>query len=154
MTQIVTVTSEGPEVLRTDIDIRAHHVVADETKDANGESLGPEPHELLLAGLGACTAMTVRLYAARKGFPLERITVRLSRRKIKASECADCRTAEGEVEEMSREIELVGPLDETTRTRLLEIAEKCPVHRTLSGEIKIRTRLKPSPLEMLAEFVP
>src|SRR6185437_10216797 len=91
MTQIVTVTSEGPEVLRTDIDIRAHHVVADETKDANGESLGPEPHELLLAGLGACTAMTVRLYAARKGFPLERITVRLSRRKIKASECADCR---------------------------------------------------------------
>src|SRR5581483_3634025 len=98
----------------------------------------------LLAGLGACTAITIRLYADRKKFPLERVTVHLSRRKIKAADCPDCRTTEGEVEEMTREIELTGPLDEATRTRLLEIAERCLVHRTLTGEIKIRTSLVPA----------
>lgn len=85
--------------------------------------------------------MTVKLYAARKQWPLEHIAVRLYRRKIKAADCPDCSTTEGEVEEMTREITLEGPLDAEMRARLLEIANKCPVHRTLTGEIKIRAAL-------------
>jgi len=144
MGQAITVIDGGVGSLKAEIDIGPHHLIADDTKDASGQVIGPEPHNFLLAGLGACTAITIRLYADRKKFPLERVTVHLSRRKIKAADCPDCRTTEGEVEEMTREIELTGPLDEATRTRLLEIAERCPVHRTLTGEIKIRTSLVPA----------
>ena len=128
--------------LTMEITVGDHQLMADEAKALGGQELGPAPHEFLLAGLGACTAMTVKLYAARKQWPLEHVAVKLSRRKIKASACPDCTTAtEGEVEEMTREITLEGPLDADMRARLLEIANKCPVHRTLSGEIKIRTSL-------------
>ena len=144
MGQPITVSDGGVGSLKAEIGIGAHHLTADDGKDANGQTIGPEPHDYLLAGLGACTAITVRLYADRKKFPLERVTVHLSRRKIKAADCPDCRTKEGEVEEISREIELAGALDEAARTRLVEIAERCPVHRTLTGEIKIRTRLIPT----------
>ena len=144
MGQPVTATDGGVGSLKAEIGIGPHQVVADDGKDAAGQTIGPEPHDYLLAGLGACTAITVRLYADRKKYPLERITVHLSRRKVKAADCTDCRTKEGDVEEMIREIELVGPLDEAARTRLLEIAERCPVHRTLIGEIKIRTSLIPA----------
>ena len=141
MSNEVTVTDAGPGKFTVDIAIGTHQLVADEAKDIGGDDAGPAPHELLLAGLGACTAMTVRLYAARKQWPLEHVSVRLTRRKIKAADCPDCHTTEGEVEEMTREITLTGPLDAETRGKLLDIANKCPVHRTLTGEIKIRTSL-------------
>ena len=141
MSNEVTVTDGGPGKFTVDIAVGAHHLAGDEAKDIGGDDTGPAPHEFLLAGLGACTVMTLKLYAARKQWPLEHVAVRLTRRKIKAADCPDCRTTEGEVEEMTREITLTGPLDADTRARLLDLANKCPVHKTLTGEIKIRTAL-------------
>lgn len=151
MSNEVTVKDIGPgkftvDITVGDVAVGAHHLAADEAKEIGGDGTGPAPHELLLAGLGACTVMTLKLYAARKQWPLEHVSVRLTRRKIKAADCPDCRTAtEGEVEEMTREITLTGPLDADIRAKLLNIADKCPVHRTLTGEIKIRTSLIPPP---------
>jgi len=139
--ELVEVTEAGRGKFMIDIVSGPHHLIADELTDVGGDDAGPRPHEFLLAGLGACTAMTVRMYAARKAIPLTRVSVRLSRRKIKAADCTDCVTKEGEVEEMIREITLEGDLDAPTRAKLMEIANKCPVHRTLTGEIKIRTSL-------------
>jgi len=141
MTTEVTVTSAGPSAFAVEIAAGAHHLTADEAKDLGGDDTGPPPHDFLLAGLGACTVMTLKLYAARKKWPLEQVAVRLTRRKVKAADCPDCVTKDGDVEEMTREITLTGPLDAEARARLLDIASKCPVHRTLTGEIKIRTAL-------------
>ena len=105
---------------------------------------GPGPYDLLLAALGACTAMTVRLYAERKGWPLERVTVRLRHAKIHATDCADCETKAMPGSTRSTSADLDGPLDAEQRARLIEIAGHCPVHRTLESEIKIRTE----PLEV------
>jgi uncharacterized OsmC-like protein len=118
-----------------------HHLAADEPLEGGGADLGPTPYEFLLVALGTCKSMTVRLYAQRKGWPLERVTVRLRHDKIHAQDCADCETKEGKIDQIDRQIVLEGPLDATQRQRLLEIADRCPVHRTLSSEIKIRTRL-------------
>lgn len=139
----VAVRESGRGKFAFEIDIGPNTIMADEPESLGGNDLGPRPHELVLAGLGACTAMTLRMYADRKGIPLKGIGVHLSRRKIKAADCPDCTTKEGDVEEMIREITFEGDLDAATRQRLLEIADKCPVHRTLTGEIKIRTMLKP-----------
>ncbi len=139
----VAVRESGRGKFAFEIDIGPNTILADEPETVGGNDLGPRPHELVLAGLGACTAMTLRMYADRKGIPLKGIGVHLRRRKIKAADCPDCTTKEGEVEEMIREITFEGDLDAATRQRLLEIANKCPVHRTLTGEIKIRTMLKP-----------
>jgi putative redox protein len=137
----VTVVESGRGKFAVDITVGDHVLVADEPADKGGTDLGPPPHDFLLAGLGACTCMTLRMYADHKKIPLEQVKVQLSRRKIKAADCPDCVTKEGEVEEMTREITLIGNLDDATRQRLLEIANKCPVHKTLTGEIKIRTSL-------------
>jgi putative redox protein len=118
-----------------------HVLAADEPDDVGGDDTGPQPHDFVLAGLGACTSMTVRMYAERKGIPLKRISVRLSYRKMKAADCPDCITKEGEITEMMRDITLEGDLSDDQRARLLEIANKCPVHKTLTGEIKVRTHL-------------
>jgi uncharacterized OsmC-like protein len=141
MSNEVTVRNAGSGKFTVDIEVGGHHLSGDEAKEIGGDDTGPAPHEFLLAGLGACTVMTLKLYAARKQWPLEDVSVRLTRRKIKAADCPDCRTTEGEVEEMTREITLTGPLDADTRAKLLDIANKCPVHKTLIGEIKIRTAL-------------
>ncbi len=117
-----------------------HALVADEPRAAGGDDRGPGPYEYLLGGLGACTAMTLRMYAEHKGWPLERVAVRLRHAKIHAKDCADCETEQGKIDEISREIAISGPLDDEQRERLLQIADRCPVHRTLSSEIKIRTR--------------
>jgi uncharacterized OsmC-like protein/alpha/beta superfamily hydrolase len=124
-------------------DVRAgrHRLLADEPVAAGGEDAGPEPYHYLLAALGACTSMTMRLYAERKGIPAERFSVRLSHRKVHAEDCADCESREGRIDEISREISIEGDLPEAARARLMEIADKCPVHQTLTHEIKIRSRL-------------
>jgi putative redox protein len=118
-----------------------HRFAADEPAGYGGDDSGPTPYDLLLAGLGACTTMTVRMYAERKGWPLERAEVRLTHEKIHARDCADCETREGRIDRIDRRLKLDGPLDAAQREKLLEIADKCPVHRTLTGEIKINTEL-------------
>ena len=106
-----------------------------------GTDSGPSPYELLLASLGACTSMTLRLYAQRKGLDLQRVVVRLRHSRIHAQDCIDCETKAGFLDRIDREIELSGSLDDEQKRRLIEIAERCPVHRTLKSEINIRTFL-------------
>ncbi len=127
--------------LRQDIEAGRHHLVSDEPVGLGGMDDGPTPYDLLTAALGSCTAMTLQMYAQRNGWPLEAIEVRLSHAKIHARDCADCETKEGRIDRIEREIVLQGALDAAQRARLLEIADRCPVHRTLTSEIEISTRL-------------
>jgi putative redox protein len=127
--------------LAQEIETGRHRLVADEPVEAGGTDTGPSPYELLLAALGACTSMTLSMYARRKQWPLERVTVRLRHDKIHAKDCAECETKEGMLDRIEREISLTGPLDAEQRERLLAIANRCPVHRTLVSEVDIRTRL-------------
>jgi putative redox protein len=120
--------------------IGKHRYLADEPVSAGGNGSGPSPYEYLLAGLGACTSMTIRLYADLKKLPLARVAVRLTHDKIHAADCEDCETREGKIDRIEREITLEGDLSAEQRARLLEIADKCPVHRTLHSEIDIRTK--------------
>ena len=122
-----------------------HALRADEPESAGGLDSGASPYDLLLASLGACTSMTIRLYADQKQLPLEKVTVRLRHEKIHAEDCAACETKQGRVDRIEREIELAGALDDAQRSKLLEIASKCPVHRTLHSEVIIPTRLKDRP---------
>ena len=119
--------------------ISGHHRWRADEPAPFGTDTGPSPYELLLASLGACTSMTLRLYAQRKGIDLRGITVRLKHLRIHADDCTECETKNGFLDRIDREIELTGNLDEAQKQRLLEIAERCPVHRTLTSEIKIRT---------------
>jgi len=123
------------------IAVGGHRLLADEPTDAGGTDTGPGPYDLLLAALGSCTSMTIALYARRKQWPLESVRVRLRHAKIYATDCENCETKEGMLDRIERDVELVGSLDEEQRARLLDIANKCPVHRTLTSEIVIRTRL-------------
>ena len=127
--------------LAQEIETGRHRLVSDEPVEAGGTDTGPSPYELLLAALGACTSMTLSMYAQRKHWPLERVTVRLRHDKIHAKDCAECETKEGMLDRIEREISLTGPLDAEQRERLLAIANRCPVHRTLVSEVDIRTRL-------------
>ena len=117
-----------------------HHLLADEPGSAGGGDAGPDPYDYLLASLGVCTSMTVGLYARRKQFPLENITVSLRHSRIYAEDCEECETKEGMLDRIDVEIELTGPLTAEQRAKLMEIAAKCPVHRTLTSEINIRLR--------------
>jgi len=118
-----------------------HRLSADEPASAGGTDTGPTPYDLLLAALGACTSMTVALYARRKGWPLEKVAVHLRHSKIHAADCAECETREGMIDRIERDLEFTGPLSGEQRSKLVEIAEKCPVHRTLTSEINIDTRM-------------
>jgi uncharacterized OsmC-like protein/pimeloyl-ACP methyl ester carboxylesterase len=117
-----------------------HQLLADEPVGAGGEDSGPGPYDLLLSALGACTSMTMRMYADRKSLPVERITVTLKHNKIHAEDCAECETREGLIDQIDRVIAIEGALDADQRKRLMEIADKCPVHRTLTSEVRILTR--------------
>jgi putative redox protein len=117
-----------------------HRYLADEPVSAGGNGTGPSPYEYLLAALGACTSMTIRLYAEHKKLPLKRVAVRLKHDKIHAVDCENCETKEGKIDRIDREVTLEGDLSAEERAKLMEIADKCPVHRTLHSEIDVRTR--------------
>ncbi len=127
---------------RTELHMGRHHLLADEPESVGGTDDGPTPYDYLNAALGACTSMTLRMYADRKGLPLQGVRVRLRHSKVYAADCAECETASGRVDRIEREIELLGPLDASQRARLLEIADKCPVHKTLHSEVHVHTRLR------------
>ena len=135
----VIVRETGYGTFQQEIISGRHHLIADEPKDVGGLGSGPGPYDLLLAALGACTSMTVRLYANRKKFPLTRVSVQLRHSRIYATDCAECETKEGMLDRIERAITLEGDLSAEQHARLLEIADKCPVHRTLTSEIDIRT---------------
>jgi putative redox protein len=136
-TVVVRETRRGR--FQQEVTVGPHRFLADEPVDVGGLDSGPGPYDLVLAGLGACTAMTLRLYAERKALALEGVTVELSHAKIHAADCESCETKEGMIDRIERVIALAGRLDADQRRRLMEIADKCPVHRTLTSEIDIRT---------------
>ena len=137
----VTVTETGSGTYTQRIAAGHHRLVSDEPRPI-GDDAGPTPYDLLLAALGACTSMTVRMYADRKGWPLERVRVTLRHSRIHAKDCADCETSNGWVDHIDRDVELVGDLDDSQQQRLLHIAERCPVHQTLASEVHIATSLR------------
>ena len=141
-TVIVRETRRG--MFQQDVITGAHRLIADEPVNVGGLDSGPGPYELLLAALGACTSMTIRLYADNKKLPLTRVQVRLRHSRIYATDCAECETKGGMLDRIERVISLEGELDDKQRARLMEIADKCPVHRTLKSEVNIRTVEEPS----------
>jgi len=138
---LVTVTEAGSGTFTREITAGQHRLVADEPRPI-GDDAGPTPYDLVLAGLGACTSMTVRMYADRKGWPLEQVRVTLRHSRIHAEDCATCETTKGWIDHIDIDVELVGDLDDTQRQRLMQIAERCPVHQTLTSEVDIATTLR------------
>ncbi|HEU4386804.1 MAG TPA: OsmC family protein, partial [Blastocatellia bacterium] len=124
--------------LKQEIAAGEHKLVADEPVAAGGSDAGPDPYSYLLAALGACTSMTLQLYAKHKGWPLEKVEVSLRNQDIYAKDCEDCETRDGKITQIDRYISLTGPLTGEQKSRLLEIARRCPVHRTLTSEIVIK----------------
>ncbi|MFL0242336.1 OsmC family protein [Mycobacterium sp. SMC-18] len=137
----VTVVESGSGTYTQEIIAGGHRLIADEPRPF-GDDAGPSPYDLLLSALGACTSMTIRMYAAKKGLPLEQVRVSLRHSRIHAKDCAECETQQGMVDHIDRDIELIGDLDDDQREKLLAIAERCPVHRTLTSSVHVSTSLK------------
>src|ERR671910_2469008 len=129
----VVVRGDG-EGLHHEVLIGSHRLAADEPPESGASDRGPNPYDLLLASLGACTAMTLTMYAQRKGLPLRGLTTRLRHSRVHPDDCAECETEQGRIDSIELTIELDGPLSDEQRSKLLEIARKCPVHRTLTSE--------------------
>ncbi len=140
--EIRTVTVTGAAAgFAQEVTVGRHRLTGDEPVASGGTDTGPNPYDLLLAALGTCTSMTVAMYARRKQWPLESVTVRLRHKKVHAEDCENCEAKVGLLDHIERELEFVGALSADQRMRLLEIADKCPVHRTLSTPVVIATRL-------------
>lgn len=137
---VVVVTENGRGPYGQRITAGPHVLSADEPAPV-GHDTGPAPYDLVLAGLGACTSMTLRMYAARKKWPLESVTVTLRHSRMHAQDCEECETETGQLDRIDRTIELKGALDHEQRQQLLKIADRCPVHRTLHAEVAVRTTL-------------
>lgn len=138
---VVRVSEADPESFTQDISAAGHHLIADEPASYGGSFLGPTPYQLVSAGLGACTSMTIRMYAKRKNIPLEHVEVDVIHNKIHALDCDTCEQKDGKVDQFERKITLLGALSNADRERLLSIADRCPVHRSLEGEVTIATSL-------------
>lgn len=136
---MVSVESASPDFLEN-ITIGGHELQADEPLDAGGRNAAPSPYELLLAALGACKVITLRMYAKRKGWPLRSIQVNLSHGKVHAEDSVNCLSAGSLIDQIDVEITLHGELSSEQHGMLLAIAEKCPIHRTLTSMVQIRTR--------------
>jgi len=136
----VTVQETGQSKFQQEVTAGPHHLIADEPASAGGQDSGPNPYDFLLTGLGACTSMTMRMYADRKSLPLDRVTVTLNHSKVYAKDCEECETKTGMLDQIERVIAIEGNLDAEQRSKLMEIADKCPVHRTLTSEVRIVTR--------------
>ncbi|WP_073106519.1 OsmC family protein [Hymenobacter daecheongensis] len=134
----------GPEALLAEVQAGRHTFFLDEPVDVGGQDRGPTPYDLLLAALGACTAITLRLYATRKKWPLEAIEVRLSHQRVHEQDCEKCEEPGQALDEVQKELRLLGPLSEEQRQRLDVISQKCPVQKTLMGSLRIVTRLVPA----------
>lgn len=132
----------GKTGYQTDVMVNRHRFIADEPIPAGGADTGPTPYDYLVGALGACTSMTIRMYADRKEWPVDEVRVRLRHERIHAEDCRDCETREGKIDHIEQEIEVIGSVDREQRERILEIANKCPVHRTLVSENTIASRLK------------
>jgi uncharacterized OsmC-like protein/pimeloyl-ACP methyl ester carboxylesterase len=137
----VEVAESGAGPFTQRIRTAAHEWAADEPRTSGGTDTAPDPYQLLLSALGACTSMTVRMYAQRKGWDLRRAVVTLTHDRLHAADCVTCTTTSGKLDRIVREIHLDGDLDDAQRARLLDIADRCPVHRTLLSEIVIETDL-------------
>ena len=140
MTEPDIVVRGDPSGFAQEIVTGAHRLTADEPIEVGGKDTGPSPYDLLLAALGSCTSMTISLYARTKKWPLESVTIHLRHSKIHATDCRDCETKIGKIDRIEREIHLTGNLQPDQQKKLLEIADKCPVHRTLQSEIEIQTK--------------
>ena len=141
MSRAVTVSGGPSGGLRQTVSVGPHQLLSDEPRIAGGGDQGPDPYELLLAALGSCTNMTLSLYAERKGWPLQEVRVVLKHSKSYANDCADCERSTAMLDRIERQITLIGELTEEQRQRLLEVANLCPVHRTLTSKIDIQTGL-------------
>jgi putative redox protein len=144
--QASVVVSGAASAFVQDVVLGAHRLTADEPASAGGHDLGPDPYQLLLAALGTCTSMTIGMYARARKLPLERVVVHLQHAKVHAEDCKDCEAQDvksGMVDRIERRIELHGPLDAAQRAKLIEIANKCPVHKTLTSQIAIVTSEAP-----------
>jgi putative redox protein len=131
----------GPSGLRQAISVGLHHLLADEPKTSGGSDAGPDPYELLLSALGSCTNMTLQMYADRKKWPLKEVRVALTHSKNYANDCVNCEQPAAMLDRIERRITLIGELSREQRQRLLEIANLCPVHRSLTSRIDIQTEL-------------
>ena len=141
-TQKSVVVSTANDSFTTSIQSGKHQLIADEPASVGGNDFGPSPYDLLTAALGACTSMTLQMYAKRKGWDLQEAIVHLAHSKDHAKDCEECESPRAKIDQFDKELELIGNLSEDQRTRLLEIADKCPVHKTLHNEVQVRTVLK------------
>jgi putative redox protein len=137
--RVVARTEQGP--FRTEILANGHPLVADEPESVGGGNAGPTPYDLLAAALGSCTTMTLAAYARRKEWPLEAAEARLRHSKVHCEDCTSPEDRGSKIDRLERELVLMGDLDDGQRQRLLEIADRCPVHRTLHGDIEVVTSL-------------